>query len=176
VATEDDDDLQPITPEDLLLKPAFSLPEQIPDAPLEETPSGPDQLSQFDRRHRDPFTGLLFLGRLEDEVDILGHSFKLVTPSQNERLEAGLVHKKYLNSISSEIGWAAITVATYLRKVDGTDLPQPIGPNDTGIRERFNWVVENLLGPVIQRVYEKCLILDSKVNDAIEELERLGES
>ena len=171
----EDDDLQPITQEDLLLRPAFSLPEQMPEPVSEEPLEGEDNVSKFDRRYREPFTGLLFLGHLEDEVELFGHSFYIKTPSQNERLESGLLHKRYLNSLSSEIAWAAITVALYLRKVDGSDLPQPIGPVDTGIRDRFNWVVENLRGPVIQRLYEKCLVLDSKVNDCIEELERLGE-
>jgi hypothetical protein len=175
VASEDDD-LQPINQEDLLLKPAFSLPEEIPQPPEEETPSGGDALSQFDARFREPFTGLLYLGHLEDTVEHLGHKFRLVTPSQNERLETGILHKKYLNSISSEIAWAAITVAAYLRQVDGSDLPQPIGPVDTGLRDRFSWIVENLKGVVISRLYESCLLLDSKVNDAITELERLGES
>lgn len=173
----EDEDLQPIAQEDLLLGPSFTLPER--EVELEEvqelTPGG-DELSSFDKRFRDPFTGLLFLGHLEETVAILGHKFRLVTPSQNERLETGILHKKYLNTISSEIGWAAITVAAYLHQVDGSDLPQPIGPASTGLTDRFSWVIENLKGPVISRVYEQCLLLDSKVNQAITELERLGES
>lgn len=175
MATEDDD-LQPITQDQLILGPVFTMPEQIPQPVEEAAPSGEDALSSFDARFREPFTGLLYLGHLEETVTVLGHEFRLITPSQNERLETGILHKKYLNSISAEIAWAAITVAAYLRQVDGSDLPQPIGPVDTGLRDRFSWVVENLKGVVIQRLYEQCLLLDSKVNDVINELERLGEN
>jgi hypothetical protein len=165
-----------IGPDDLLLAPAFSLPERQPELPAVEEPSGPDEQSGFDRKHREPFTGLLFLGKLSDTVTILGHSFLLETPDQNTRLESGILHKRYLNSISSEIGWAAIVVASYLKAVDGTPLPEPIGPEDTGLNSRFNWVVKNLFGEVIQRVYEKCLLLDARVSELMLELERLGES
>ncbi len=164
-----------LSADDLLLAPTFSLPTTIPDAPQEDESAGPDELSEFDQRYREPFVGLLYLGSLSDEVTVLGHKFHIKTPSQNERLESGLVHKKYLNSLSGEIAWAAVTVATYLQKIDGEDLPESIyNSATTSIKDKFDWVVENIRGPVITRLFEECLKLDAKVDRAIEELERLG--
>ncbi len=171
-----EDDLQPITDDDLLLKPYFELPPEIDEIPQTEEASGPDGLSQFDARHRDPFTGLLFIGHLSKVEKIFGHTFELQTPAQSERLEAGLLHKPYVNTISSEIAWAALQVAIYLRSVDGSELPQPIGPRDTGVADRFNWVLDNLKGVVIEQVFTRCLLLDSKVDEIIEELNRVGEA
>lgn len=170
----EDDVLSPITDESLGLKPFFTLPEELPE--FKEAEKQSTELSSFDPRYRDAFTGLLYIGYLKDRVILFGHSFEIQTPSQNERLEAGILHKKYVNSLSSEIGWATITVANYLRKVDDQELPQAIGPKDTGLLDRFNWVAENLKQVVIQRLYEECLILDSEVAEIMKELERVGEA
>lgn len=170
----EDDNLQPVSEEDLLLEPLVTL--AVPEADGSDLPPGGDALSQFDRRYREPFTGLLYLGQLEKTVIHFGHSFDLRTPSQREKIEGGMIHKDYLNTISSEIAWATITVATYLRAVDGTPLPEPLGPKDSGLRDRFNWVVDNLRNQVVQTLFIDCLGLDEKVDQVLAEFDRLGEA
>lgn len=173
VETEDDI-LSPVTDEELRLKPLFSMPEDLPE---EERPSRyKDADTKFDPRYREAFTGLMYIGYLEKTVTIYGHTFDLQTPSQNERLEAGILHKQYINSLSSEIAWAAITVSLYLRSVDGQPLPEPIGPKDSGLSDRFFWVINNLKNVVIQQVYEEALILDSDVAEVLEELDSVGKA
>jgi hypothetical protein len=175
VATEDDV-LAPLTDEDLMIKPFVYVSENIPDEVEREDPSGEDEISKFDAKHREAFIGLMYLGKLSEEVTILGHKFRLETPTEEIRLETGSLHRPYQNSISSDIAWAAITVAAYLTAVDDTPLPEGIGPKDTGLRDRFNWVIANLKRVVIQRVFQECLLLDAKVDEVIAELERVGEA
>lgn len=170
------DGLQPaeeFTEDDLILSPFVSMGVVPEDS---EVPSGGDSRSQFDRRHREPFTGMLYLGKLDDTFKYLGHTFDLSTPLHSERLEAGVLHKPYLNSISSDLAWAALTVACYLRKVDGQELPEGLGPLDTGLKDRFNWIIGNLRSTVITKLFEHCLILDREVDAILAEMDRLGES
>lgn len=160
--------------DDALLEPTVSFPEVPEFNEVEE--EGPDDTSQFDRRWRDPFIGLLYVGQLSEEVTVYGHKFIIGTPSQSDRIQAGIIHKPYINTMSGELSWATVTVASYLKKIDGQDLPHSIGPVDTDLLDRFNWVKENINYPVIMQLFEKCLILDSKVDKALEELESLGKS
>lgn len=171
----EDDKLRPVAEEDLLLQPLVKL--DVPDQSQEdELPPGGDSVSTFDRRYREPFTGLLFLGKIDKIVSHYGHSFDLKTPTQREKIEGGELHKPYLNTIASEVAWATITVATYLHAVDGTPLPEPLGPRDSGLRERFNWVLDNLRNQVIQTLFIDCLEMDAQVDKTLEEFNRLGEA
>jgi hypothetical protein len=177
VATEDDN-LLPVSEDDLMMKPLVALPifDEDVDEPKKEEKEKTKEPSEFDSRYKEPFLGLLYIGELTKEVMILGHGFFLKTPTQRERLEAGLLHKKYLNSISAEISWASITTALYLHQVDGYDLPLPIGPKDSGLQGRLDWVLDNIKSTVTQLVFEECLLLDVDVSNVLAELERLGEA
>lgn len=170
----DDELLQEVPTE--FLKPMVHINEDITEPVEEEAEPVVDAQSAFDPRYREPFIGLLYLGKLSEEFVLFGHSFLMETPNQATRLETGVLHKRYLNSMSSEMGWQTVTVAAYLQKVDGTPLPEPIGPKDTGLLDRLNWILENINTAVINALFERTLILDSKVRDVMEELERLGES
>lgn len=172
MTTSHEDDLLQAANEDIL-QPLFTIEPQIAQ-PEEEEPEFKLENAEFDPRYKDPFLGLLYLGKLTDTVRKFGHTFTLETPSQAVRLETGLVHKKYANTLTSELAWAAITVAAYLTNVDGTILPQPIGPHDTGIVARVAWILDNLHNFVIQSLYEDCLILEARVSQTLQELERLG--
>lgn len=174
MATEDDN-LTPVTDEDLILRPFVTL--DVPDDnEVEDVPAGGDLLSDFDRRYREPFTGLLYLGKLEKTVHKFGHTFDLRTPTQAEKIEIGLLHKPYVNSMSSELAWATLTVAAYLRAVDGTPLPEPLGPKDSGLKERFNWVLENMRSQIVSSIFDDCVLLENKVEAVLQEFDRLGES
>lgn len=140
-----------------------------------EKPAEPDPPKEFDPRWREPFVGLVYLGRLVEEFELFGHRFRITTPSHLEKMDLGLVHKPYLNTVSSELVLATILVAAYLQDVDGRPLPQPIvtDTKDTALHERFRWVSENLSQPVINRIYNRCLALDEQV-EAV--LDAMGEA
>lgn len=142
-------------------------PEQSGSAP---TATEPDlEAKEFDPRWRQPFEGLIYLGRLEDEFSMWGHRFRLVTPSQLERLQLGVVHAPYNNTLSTEIAFETALVAAYLVQIDGHDLPMPVMNNakDQSLRDRFVWVTENLQRPVINRIYERCLVLEEQVDGVL---------
>lgn len=124
---------------------------------------------EFDPRWRDPFTGLLYLGSLQEEFEFYGHRFRIATPTQDERIEMGLILTPYQGTLSEDIAYQALLVAVYLQEIDGQELPQPVlnDPKDSALRERFRWVRLNIRAPVIQRIFEQCLILDATVNEVL---------
>jgi hypothetical protein len=153
--------------------PMVHLPEDPPepDAPMVEIDS------DFDPAHREDFTGLLFLGKLEDECRIAGHRFKLVTPTQQDRLEMGPLHKPWINTLTAELAWRLVIVAAYLRRIDSEGAPEPLNKHTSPLASRFDWVRESIASDIIiERLYERCLLLDARVRELIEELDRLGES
>lgn len=141
-------------------------------APEPEPVPGP---KEFDARWREPFTGLLYLGQLTEEFEVWGHRFQIQTPSHLEKINIGLVHKPYAETMSSELVFATAMVAAYLRQVDGQLLPQPVvnDPKETALAERFRWVSENLRQPVITKIYNRCLALEDQVEQV---LDAMGEA
>jgi hypothetical protein len=123
----------------------------------------------FDARCREPFTGLMFLGHLEQTVSIWGHTFRLVTPSQAMKLQLGPLHKPFLNTLATDIAYQTILVAAYLRQVDHRELPQPVlnDPTENALADRFRWVGENLRQPVIDRLFSICLEMEGQVSSVL---------
>lgn len=124
----------------------------------------------FPPQHREPFSGLLYLGHLDDEFMVYGHKFRIVTPSQLERLQIGVLHKPYAGTLSTEIAFETVLVAAYLHSIDDQELPQPVlsTVKDNGLQDRYNWVSENLKRPVISKIYEKCLALEEQVDEVLD--------
>jgi hypothetical protein len=150
------------------------------DAAPPEPPPEPDPAlappREFDARWREAFSGLNYLGHLDDEFTLWGHRFRIVTPSQGERMEIGRLHQPYAGTLASEMAFEAIFVAAYLQQIDGEDLAQPImvdTAKDTSLRDRHNWVKENLRRPVVAKVYAKCLALEEEVDKV---LDAMGEA
>lgn len=146
--------------------PGTSEPPQQP-GPAQVEPDAP---AEFDPRHRDLFSGLIYLGYLEETVVLWGHTFRLVTPSRMERLQGGALHQPYLGTLSADLAYETVMVAMFLTKVDGHELPQPVltDPKENAVRDRFEWVAQNLREGVIGRLYEQVLLLDQKVLDVLE--------
>jgi hypothetical protein len=125
---------------------------------------------EFNPRAREPFIGLLYLGSLDREVTLYGHKFLLVTPTNAERIQMGLITKDWRDTATEEVALGQALVAAFLHKVDGQPLPEPISPDpkDTALRGRFNWVGENLRRQVITALFQECMILDTQVDIALE--------
>lgn len=146
-------------------------PDGVPTATLPaEQPEPVPDYREFDPKHKDAFTGLLYVGHLDDEFQIFGHTFRIATPTQTERLQVGPVVKEFRGTITDEIAYQAAVVALYLISIDDQPLPQPILTNakDAAVRDRFNWVTENLRRPVINAVFERTLILEDEVDMTLE--------
>jgi hypothetical protein len=156
--------------------PSFVLPQTAPD--LESEPDPYDAVETgLDPRVRQDFMGLLYLGRMEDECTIAGHKFLLRTPSQDDRLEMGPLHKPYLNTVTTEVAWRLITVAAYLRRIDSEPAPEPLNTNVSALRTRLEWTRNNIYAEqVIEALYDRCLLLDGRVREVITALDGQGES
>jgi hypothetical protein len=156
--------------------PEETAPSDPPAAPSEPEPvvAKPDY-REFDPKHKEAFSGLLYVGQLDDEFMRFGHKFRIVTPSQTERLQVGPIIKEFRDTITAEIAFQTAIVALYLQSVDDQPLPQPIMINakDTALRDRFNWVSENMRRQVIYAICDQCMILDDEV-DAI--LDAMGKA
>lgn len=163
----------PTTPPDIDLS-LFGRPLTKDDAEPEQAQAdepAPDLKPQeFDPRHRQAFTGLLYLGALTTEVSLWGHRFVLATPTQTERLQIGPVIQAYVNTLTGEIAYGTAMVAAYLVSVDGQALPQPVltNPKETALHDRFRWVTDNLLRPVIDYLYSECMKLEASVDAVLE--------
>jgi hypothetical protein len=143
--------------------PASNTAQKAPEA---ATDTGP---KEFDPRWREPFTGLAYLGHLSEEFEFWGHRFQIMTPSHLDKIDIGLLHRPYADTLSSELVFATAMTAAYLKAIDGRDLPQPIvnDPKETALHERFRWVSENLRQPVINRIYNRCLALEEQVEGVL---------
>jgi hypothetical protein len=143
-------------------------PQSLPAEP--PSPPQPEVIPEFDPRYRDPFEGLLYVGHLHDTATFLGHTFRLVTPSSTERLQIGLVIKAYDGTVGWDFAYASALVAAYLVEVDGQLLPQPItnDPKDTALEQRWEWVLRVLKKPVIDYLFQQCILLDSQVRAVLD--------
>lgn len=154
---------------------AFTPLVQVAEAPEPDTVLIDDDGLSFDDRHREDFIGLLYVGQLEKEVRVAGHRFLLRTPGQRDRLEMGPVHKPWLNTLTAERAWMAVTVAAYVQRIDSEDAPEPLNKNVSLLRARLEWIQATIESEhVIERIYNECLLLDARVRELIDELDEQG--
>lgn len=128
-----------------------------------------DDLPAFDQRFRDEFEGLLFIGHLTDEFTWLGHRFVIRTLSTDEILEVGLLHKRYAETLADVKAYQGLIVAACIQAIDGRALPQPLGPEDSALLERFQQV-RKWYPPTLDAVYSRYLQLESTVAKVIDSL------
>lgn len=151
--------------------PAFRMP-------VDEEPDAEEQIdNDLDPRAREDFLGLLYLGRLEEECTVAGHRFLLRTPSQDDRLDIGLVHKPYLNTVASEPAYRMITVASFVHRIDDQDEPAPLTGKSTTLRDRFNWIRASITSDVIiEKLFAECMELDGRTRAVVDYLDGQGKA
>lgn len=139
-------------------------------------PSGtpePD-LPAFDPRYREDFEGLMYLGKLTDTFDWMGHRFTIRTLVTDEILEVGIVHKPYVGSLADVKAYQAAVVAACVESVDGRPISIPLTNNDedTSLRNKFNYVRRNWFPPVLDVIYEKYLLLEVRVSEVLDAMKK----
>ena len=146
------------------------------DEEQEDPPSAEKQVEDdLDERAQEDFRGLMYAGYLEDECTVAGHRFLLRTPTQEDRLDLGAVHKPYLNTMSVEPAFQMIFVSMYLRRIDSIPAPEPLNTSVSGVRTRFEWVKNSIVSPiVIGMLYLECMGLAARERAVVEHLDRLG--
>lgn len=168
----------PIEMDETQLAGSFAPIITVPEAPPQEeqTPLA-EVSSEFDPRHRDNFVGLLYLGKLEDMCTIAGHRFRLATPNLRDRLAMGPLHKTYANTVVGEMAWRTITVAAYLREIDGQAAPEPLNSRDEPVAVRLRWVLDSIHSDeMIGLIYQQALLISAQVHELTEALDALGEA
>lgn len=138
---------------------------------LGETEAG-EPPPEFDPKFRMDFEGLLYMGRLTDDFTWLGHHFVIRTLTAGEILEVGLLHRQYVGTLADVKAYQAAIVAACVVSVDGKPMPTPITNEvtDTGLLNRFNYVLRSWFPPVLDKVYEQYLLLEARVEEVIKEM------
>lgn len=129
----------------------------------------PESPKSFDPKVRQSFEGLLYLGKLESEFSWLGHSFLIRTLTSGDLLEIGKLHKPYVGTVADVKAYQAAVVASSIVYVDDKPVALPITnePDDTVVRNRFNYILRSWYPPVIDKVYEEFLLLENQVQEVI---------
>lgn len=143
-------------------------PQAEPEAPaIRANPAA--RHTEFDPKWREAFEGLLFLGHLEDTVEIPGHSFVVRTLRTGEKLEALQVCRPYEGSISYARAYRAAMAAAGLVLVDGS--PVVVASRTVGaVRQKYDYLVNNWYDPVIEVLYERIDALEGQVVRIMEEM------
>jgi hypothetical protein len=128
-----------------------------------------EPLPEFDTRWREPFEGLVFLGRLQKTFRWMGHKFLIRTLVTDEVLEVGLLHAQYVNTLADVKAYQAAVVAACVIKVDDQPMPLPITDDqvDTPLAARFEYVLKHWFPPILDVVYEEYLELEVTVNKVL---------
>lgn len=144
--------------------------------PVTDDGAGSDQgeadepLPEFDRRVREDFEGLLYLGALTAEPEWMGHRFLIRTLKVGEVLEIGLLHREYVGTVTDVKAYQAAVVAACVQQIDGRSMPFPITieSQDTALRNRFQYVLDNWFPPTLDAIYEHYLLLEARVERVME--------
>lgn len=147
------------------------IPEDTPQGGAEDT--DPEPMGPFDERYREPFAGLMFLGALQASFDFIGHRFVIRTLTTDETLAIGMITKEFEETIGAQRAYATALVALCIQSVDGRQLPSPIGTDDNNYAwafERFNYVKARWFPYVVDNIYERYLLLESKTIEVLQEM------
>lgn len=146
------------------------LPESVEDSVTDDRP---EEEKDLDPRARQDFEGLLYLGYLEEECEVAGHHFLLRTPTQDERIEMGLIHRAYINSFVVESAWELLMVAMYCQRIDSRDAPEPLTERARNpVATRFEWIKRSIRSSVvITKVFNHCVLLEKREKDLVDYLD-----
>lgn len=133
-----------------------------------EGESGP-----FDQRYKEDFEGLAFLGALEAHFSYIGHKFVIRTLTVNELLAVSQIMKEHVGTVGEMRAHATAMVALSVQSVDGIGLPVPFeegGSDYAWAQQRFDYVKARWFPFTVDYVYERYLLLESRVNQVLAEM------
>jgi hypothetical protein len=138
---------------------------QVPD----EEPPAAEPLPEFNPKHRDPFEGLLYLGRLQKTFKRWGHEFTIRTLTTEDMAEIGLIVRDYQGSQAENAVYQTAVVAAAIVTVDGQPLPQPITIDTEGSLTsiRFPYVLKNWLPAVREGLFWESHRLETEVRQVL---------
>lgn len=116
--------------------------------------------SVFPEEHIEPLRGLLFLGELSKEVEMMGHVFTMRTLREGEILRIGQLIASYSGTPVANEARKLYTVAAAVDYVDGYPLGEPYKEGYDGIYPKAQKVRE-WYPTVIADLYQEYLDLES---------------
>jgi hypothetical protein len=126
----------------------------------------PEPLPEFDPRHREALDGLLFLGKTTKNFRWAGHEFLIKTPTVEDLLEAGQLHKPHVGTISDVKAWQALIAAAIVVSVDRQPVSVPLSEDDSALRAKFNTTIK-WYPWTLDAIYDQYLLLDAQVQEVI---------
>lgn len=133
------------------------------------------ELPSFDIRHRDDFSGLLFLGGLNHTFSYCGHDFAIRTLRTEEILAIGLLVKEYDGAPSQVKAYATALVAACIVTIDGRKFETPFREESASdnLRYRFDKVAA-WYPSSIDAIYSEYIVLEQRVNDVFESMGKVS--
>lgn len=130
----------------------------------------PEPLPEFDPRFKQDFEGLLYLGKLYQSFNWVGHKFVIRTLTTGEILEVGLIHREYVGTISDLKAYQAALVAGCCEEVDGRPIAIPITDDDSDsmLLNRFRYIKDHWFPPTLDVIYDRYMKLEERVNAVLE--------
>ena len=122
----------------------------------------------FDHQYLEPLRGLIFLGNLQHEYELGGHSFLLKTMSEGDILRVGQLTKDYRGSLSEYESQRVYTVAASIVNVDGKPLLEPLSDDDKKYDMLYEkaQVVKKWYPAVVHFLHDRYLELEQSAIDA----------
>lgn len=144
-------------------------PSGQPDSAPQEKPEA-DPLPEFDHKYREPFTGLLYLGRLQETFNLWGHTFVVRTLTTEQLAEIGLIVKPYLGTKVEGAVYETAVVAAAVVSVDGKPIPGSIEiDNSTELTTvKYPYIARNWMPSVREEIYNRCFALEIVSRNVLE--------
>ena len=129
------------------------------------------EAGEFPEEYLEPLHGLLFFGKLTDELNYAGHVFSLKTLTMGELIKAGQLIAKYQGTVAYDAAYKSVVLASCVEYVDGQEVYTPISKGEDILQKKFE-VVMDWFPITIDKVYDAYLSLEktaSMVADSLGE-------
>lgn len=113
----------------------------------------------FPHEFVEPVRGLLFLGRIEREVEFAGHKFLMHTLTEGEILRIGQLIKGYRETLTEAEAQRLFTLSAAITAVDGEPIYQAINDKYDDIYERAS-VLKGWYPGVVRALYGEYMSME----------------
>lgn len=148
--------------------PPFATAQPVTDETERGVPEEESPIPEFDPNHRKAFEGLLYIGKYQKTFKWAGHSFVISTIKVDAQIEAGQIHRDYVNTIADVKAWQSLIAAACVVTVDGQPLPIPMSDAVSDLQNKFNYIIAHWYPWTLDKIYEEYLILDAEIAEVIE--------
>ena len=166
--TEEDDEQREVDARAELIVESAIKGKPTPET-FDEDDEEEEELVEFDERWMRDFTGLTYLGKLEEKVEIPYHNFTVRTLKTGEKIKVTEMIKHLEDSIGYARAYRSAVVAAGLVLVDGQ--PLLVGSKKVdAIAQRYQYITDNWHDFVIDILYEKINELEGRVIEILRDM------